>query len=297
MELGRIGVWTTQLDYLPAAEARRGARRFEELGFSALWIGEAARREAFTNASLLLSATHRLIIATGIANIWARDAMTMANAHRTLAEAYPERFLLGLGVSHAPLVEIRGHDYTSPYTAMIHYLDAMDRARYEGAAPRTEPKRVLAALGPKMLTLAKKRAHGAHPYFVPVEHTRRARELLGKGPLLAPEQAIIVEEDPEKARRIARFHTRSYLRLPNYRHNLERLGYSSQDMLDGGSDRLVDAVVAWGSPNVIRERIAAHLRAGADHVCVQLLSEDVRRISWEGYEATAEVLLDKPASG
>lgn len=290
MDIGRVGVWTTQLDLQPAEEARRAAARFEELGFSALWVGEAVRREAFANASLLLAATEKMVVATGIANIWARDALTMAAGQKTLAEAFPDRFLLGIGVSHAPLLETRGHDYGRPLQTMREYLDAMDRAPYHSVAPRNEPGRVLAALGPKMLELARERADGAHTYFVPVAHTEAARAVLGRGKLLVPEQAAVLETDPGRARALARRHTTSYLRLNNYTRNLERLGFGPQDLEGGGSDALVDAVVAWGDPAAVADRVEAHLEAGADHVCVQLLVEDPAAIDWSGWEALAEAL-------
>jgi probable F420-dependent oxidoreductase len=198
-----------------------------------------------THSALLLGATQRIVIATGIANIYARDAVTMAAAQKTLAEAYPGRFLLGLGVSHIPLVEqIRGHSYGPPVTSMRAYLDGMDRAPYRAVPPSIKPIRVLAALGP-MLKLTADRADGAHSYFVPPEHTAHAREILGKDRLLAVEQAIVLETDAGKAREIARVHTSRYLALPNYVDNLRRLGFGPQDLASSGSDRLVDAIVAW----------------------------------------------------
>src|SRR5918999_1924967 len=182
MDLGPIGIWTSQLDHQPAARARKVAADLERLGFGAIWFPESVGREALTNAALLLSATKRIVIATGIANIYGRDPVTAAAAHRTLAEAYPGRFLLGLGVSHVPLVEqIRGHTYGKPVASMRTYLDGMDHAPYRAITPASRPARVLAALGPRMLQLAAERADGAHPYFVPPEHTARARKILGGG--------------------------------------------------------------------------------------------------------------------
>src|SRR4051794_17931827 len=179
----------------PVARVRQLAAEIESLGYGALWIPEAYGRESFTNAALLLGATRRLPIATGITNMWGRDAMAMAAAQRTLSEAFPDRFLLGIGVSHAPLVEgMRGHRYERPLSAMREYLDAMDRAPYAAPQPASTT-RVIGALAPKMLALAAERTAGAHPYFVPVEHTARAREILGAAPLLAPEQAVVLERD------------------------------------------------------------------------------------------------------
>src|SRR5438309_11197707 len=265
MQLGRVGIWTTALDHQPAAEARRAAAELEEMGFGAIWIGEAVRREAFSNPTLLLTATRHIVVATGIANIYARDPTTMAAGQKTLAEAFPDRFLLGIGVSHGPLVSRRGHAYGKPLETMRAYLDAMDVARFDAAAPPQEPPRVLAALGPRMLELARDRSWGAHPYFVPVEHTVEARRILGQGPLLAPEQAVVLEGQAQKARAIGRAYTRAYLKLPNYANNLRRLGYADAELQDGGSDRLVDSIVAWGDVKTVQARIMDHLRAGADH--------------------------------
>ena len=296
MHLGKIGIWTTALDYQPAADARRAAGELEEMGFGAIWIGEAMRREAFANAALLLTATQRIVVATGIANIYARDPSAMAAGQKTLAEAFPDRFLLGLGVSHATLVLSRGHEYGKPLETMRAYLDAMDAAPFQAVAPREEPPRVLAALGPRMLELARDRAWGAHPYFVPVEHTGRARKILGSDRLLAPEQAVVLEADPERARKIARSHTVAYLRLPNYANNLRRLGYEESELSDGGSDRLVDAIVAWGTAEAVARRVDDHLKAGADHVCIQVLTEDRKALPRVEWQALAEALPLKAGS-
>jgi len=272
MDIGKVGIWTGQLDSQPAAKAQESVALLEELGYPAVWIPESRGRESFTNASLLLAATRRLVVATGITNMYGRDPLAMAGAQRTLAEAYPGRFLLGIGVSHAPTVEeLRGHRYQQPLTALRAYLDAMDAAPFLAAPPATEPPRVLAALGPRMLRLSAERAWGAHPYFTPVEHTVQARTILGTGPLLAPEQAVVLETNPTRAREVARLHTQHYLALANYANNLRRLGFTADEMANGGSDRLVDAVVAWGDVDAIVARVRAHLQAGADHVPVQVL--------------------------
>jgi probable F420-dependent oxidoreductase len=283
MDLGRVGIWHF-LDAAPAAIAQEAAREIESLGFRALWIPEGLGREVFTHAGLLLAATERLIVATGIANVWARDAMAMANAQRTLAEAYPGRFLLGMGVSHAPLVAgLRGHDYQRPLSFLRRYLDAMDAAPFTAAAPPEPPPRVLASLHPKSLELARERAWGSHPYFVPPEHTARARGILGPGKLLAPEQMVCLETDATTARAIARQAMQVYLGLPNYVKNLAALGFGPDDVANGGSDRLVDAIVAWGPMEAIVARVQAHHDAGADHVCVQVLSahaSELPRQAW-----------------
>ncbi|MEV7469169.1 LLM class F420-dependent oxidoreductase [Streptomyces kronopolitis] len=273
--IGRVGVWHGGLGRVPAAVARRTAAEIEQLGYGALWFAETPANESMSQAALLLAATERITVATGIANIWVRDASATHAGARALAEAYDGRFLLGLGASHAPLVGARGHDYAKPLAAMRAYLDAMDEAPDDGPAAAAAPGRVLAALGPKMLELARDRTAGAHPYFVTPEHTARAREILGAGPLLAPEQAVLLESDPATARALARaHHTRFYLQLPNYTGNLRRLGFADEDFADGGSDRLVDAIVAWGDVDAVRRRVQEHHDAGADHVALQPLAAD-----------------------
>jgi len=275
LQLGSTGIWTNRLDVLPATRAQEIAAELETLGFGALWFGEAFGREALTQAGLLLAGTRRIVIATGIANIYGRDPVTMAAGQKTLAEAYPTRFLLGLGVSHVPLVEeLRGHRYDKPVATMRSYLDAMDKAPYRGAPPGIKPLRVLAALGPQMLRLASERTDGAHPYNTTPEHTALARKLLGAGPLLCPEQAVILETSATKARAIARGFLAVYLTLPNYTNNFWRLGFSESDFANGGSDRLIDAVIVWGDLKAVLSRIKEHRAAGADHVCIQILTEN-----------------------
>jgi probable F420-dependent oxidoreductase len=291
VNLGRVGIWTFQLELQPAARAKEAAAEIEELGYGALWIPEALGREAFTHAALLLGGTRRIPVATGIANIWGRDPMAMAAAQKTLAEAYPDRFLLGMGVSHAPMVGMRGHNYDRPLTAMREYLDAMDRAPFLAAPPAVEPERVIGALAPKMLKLAAERTRGSHPYFVPPEHTKRAREVMGAKALLAPEQAAVLEKDPDTARTIARGHMAIYLGLPNYLNNLRRLGFGDDDFKDGGSNRLVDAIVAWGSVDAVAKRVREHHDAGADHVCVQVLGPDPRALPLADWRTLAPALM------
>lgn len=272
--LGRLGVWTW-LDGLPAPQAAAFARRIEALGYSALWLPEAVGRDPFATIAFLGAHTSRLAFATGIANLYARDAMTMNALRRTLGELTGGRFVLGLGVSHAHLVTgVRGHEYKKPVATMRAYLEAMEKALYRAVGADVEVPVVLAALRPKMLALAAERARGAHPYLVPPEHTARAREILGKGPILAPEQKVLLCTDPARARAVARAAIRIYTGLPNYRNNLKWLGYGDADFADGGSDRLVDAVVAWGDERAIRARIRGHFDAGADHVCIQPLHPD-----------------------
>ena len=276
MDIGRIGIWTFTLDLVPSARSAEHVDELDELGYGAVWVPEAVGREAFTSAALLLRGGTDIVVATGIAGIYGRDPMTANAAHRTITEAYPDRFLLGLGVSHQVMVEgVRKHDYSKPYSAMRDYLDAMDAAMFFATPPTTEPQRVLAALGPRMLELARDRSAGALPYFVPPEHTAIARGILGEGPLLAVEQAVVFETDPAKARDIARSHTKTYTPLPNYTNNLRRMdpSWTDEDFAHAGSDRLVDTIVAWGTEDQIVARIQAHLDAGADHVCIQVVTE------------------------
>lgn len=273
--LGPVGVWSFALETLSAEEERDALAQVEDLGYPSLWFPESiGSREAFAHASWILASTRRLVAATGIANVWARDPYAMANGWRMLADAYPERFVLGLGVSHQPSVERRGGTYEKPYTRMREYLDAMDRSASTASEPASPPRRVLAALGPRMLELAAERSLGAHPYFVPVEHTAFARQRLGAGPVLAVEQAVVLSKDAGEARRIARGYAGRYLRLENYANNLRRMGWTDADIADGGSDALIDAVIAWGDEDAIAGRVRAHREAGADHVCVQVLTGD-----------------------
>jgi probable F420-dependent oxidoreductase len=291
--IGRVGVWTGQLDFSPAAVVRDAAREVEELGYGALWTGEAVGREVLTAAHLLLAATDSLVVATGIANIWARDALAMAAGQLALGEAFPGRFVLGVGVSHKPLLDVRGQDYGKPLSMMRSYLDAMDHGYsvYRAVAPDPQPPRVLAALGPKMLELAGAQADGAHTYFVPPEHTAQAREILGPDKLLVPEQVCVLSEDPTVARQIARRHTASYLRLANYTNNLKRFGFVDDDFGGGGNDRLVDTICVWGDVDAVAGRVQAHLDAGADHVAVQVLVDDRRGLPRKEWAELAPALL------
>ena len=271
----RVGVWLIPISVLPALGERAAVQRIEQAGYGAVWFGETpTNREALSHAAILLGATERIGVATGIANIWARDASAAANGANTLNEAYDERFVLGLGVSHAPAVKARGHEYHKPLSAMRAYVEAIAEHAY-GAPPPPRPSPVvLAALGPKMLELARDRAAGAHPYIVPPAHTARAREILGPEPVLAPEQVVVLEADAERARAIGRRHMAYYLQLPNYVNNLLSLGFTDADVADGGSDRLVDAIVAWGDEAAIAARLDEHFAAGADHVAVQAYAGD-----------------------
>ena len=270
--IGRVGVWSGLLGSSSAADERAAAAEIERLGFGAIWYSETPTgKEALVHGGILLGATERVLVASGIANIYARDAIATANGAAALAEAHDGRFVLGLGVSHAPAVQRRGHEYGRPVATMREYLDAMASAEPSFPPPPEPAPIVLAALRRRMLELAAERTAGAHPYLTPPEHTERARAILGPDPLLAPEQMVLLETDPARAREIARRTVSYYLDLPNYAANLRELGFGDDDLAGGGSDRLIDAVVAWGDEAAIAARVRDHLDAGADHVCVQPL--------------------------
>jgi probable F420-dependent oxidoreductase len=292
MDVGRVGIWTAQLDLQPAARARAAAAELDELGFGALWIPEAVGREAISHAAVLLDATERLVVATGVAVIFNRVPTTAAAAQRLLADDSGGRFLLGLGVSHAAMVEgMLGQVWDKPLTRMRDYLDAMDEAFTVSPPPGDDPPRVLAALGPQMLELAAARSWGALTYFVPVKHTAEARGHLGDGPMLLVEQAVVLDTDADVARAVGRKHMSIYLTLPNYVNNLRRLGWGDDDLADGGSDDLVDALVAWGDADAVSARVAAHHDAGADHVCIQVLEPDATALPLEQWRALAAALV------
>jgi probable F420-dependent oxidoreductase len=276
---GPVGVWLGALAVAKAAVARPAAVEVEQLGYACIWYPEGlGTRESFTNAAVLLGATGRIRVASGIANIWGRDPVATANAARVLDDAFDGRFLLGLGVSHPRQVDPRGHVYAKPVARMRAYLDAMDDDPFvspDGTSARRAPvPRVLAALRPPMLRLAGEKAAGAHTFLVPVEHTRRARELVGPGRVLVAEQKVLLEPDPQVARERARRALGWYLDTPNYLDNLCSLGFDDADFAGGGSDRLVDALVAWGDEERVVERLREHLDAGADQVAVHPLGAD-----------------------
>jgi probable F420-dependent oxidoreductase len=273
MEIGKIGIWA-MLESMPARETLDFAKTIEQQGYKALWIPEGPGRDPFSHAAYLLSHTERLAIATGIANVWARDAIAMASAARTVAEISDGRFILGIGVSHKPVVTNRGHSYDKPYSYMKEYVPRLKDALKAPGHTRPIPL-LIAALHPKMLELAATQTDGTHPYFVPPEHTAKVRAQVGPAPLICVEQAVILEADATKARAAARQHMSFYVtHLPNYRNNLKALGWRDADFENGCTDRLVDAIVAWGTEDKIRDRIQAHLAAGATHVCIQALRAD-----------------------
>ena len=274
MSLTHLGVWAAT-DGLSAAAAAAFAQKVEAWGYGALWIPEAVGREVFSASAWLLANTSRLVVASGIANIYARDSFSAAAAQQGLNEQSGGRFLLGLGVSHIPLVQgVRRHEYGKPIAMMRTYLEGISAATYKSVAPESPPRTVLAALGPKMLELSRDLTDGAHPYNVPPEHTHEARAILGKNKLLCVEQGAVLETDATRARALGRKFLDIYLGLPNYVNNWRRLGFTDTDFAGGGSDRLIDSVIAWGDETAIRKRIDAHWQAGADHVCVQAIGAD-----------------------
>ncbi len=269
MELGKLGVWLS-MDSMNAAACAAFAKRVEDWGYGALWMPESRGRNALVLSSWLLAHTQKLIVATGIANIYARDPMAMANGQRTLAEQSAGRFLLGVGVSHRPMVEgLRGHRYGRPVATMRAYLEAMRKAPYQAVPPPETPPTVVAALGPRMMALSGELADGAHPYNTTPQHTAEARAILGPGKLLCPEVWVLRETDPATARGMARAALSHYLQLENYVNAWRGQGFSEADFGGGGSERFIDAIVAWGDEAAIRARIQQHWDAGADHVCIQ----------------------------
>jgi probable F420-dependent oxidoreductase len=285
MDLSGVGVWSSQLRYGDPAEAAEAAAELEELGFTALWIPDVGGA-VFDSVGHLLASTERLVIATGILNLWMHEPSDVAATYASLTETHGERFLLGIGVSHAPLIDSKEPGrYRKPLAATRAYLDALDAADQ----PVPVANRVLAALGPKMLELAATRSRGAHPYLVTPGHTRDARDHLGDGPLLLPEQTVVLADDRSQARAIGTDWLRAYLALPNYANNLLRSGFTRDD-LEQVTDRLFDAIIAWGDEESVLRRVNEHLAAGADHVCVQALTADPRAFPREQWRRLAAVL-------
>jgi probable F420-dependent oxidoreductase len=291
VNLGRAGVWLGTMANLPARDLRAAVAEIEQIGFGTIWLGEALAREPFAGAAIILAATNHVTVATGIANIYARDATAMMNGARTLAEAWPNRFVLGIGVSHVPLVEARGHQYERPVSAMRAYLEAMENAPYRAPMPNPPPPILLAALGVKMLQLARQRTAGAHPYFVPVEHTLEARGVLGEDRILAPELAVVFARNREAARATGDRYLRTYLNLENYRRNLVRMGWPNDELAPPGNDRIFDAVVAWGPDAEIARKVRLHQEAGANHVAIQVLTPTPERAPLDDLRRLAPLIL------
>jgi probable F420-dependent oxidoreductase len=286
MKLGKLGVWYFT-EGMSATQAAEAAQRIETLGYAALWLPESVGRNPFAHAAWLLAKTSSLIIATGIASIYHREPGVTMAAQKTLAEQSGNRFLLGLGVSHKPMVEgVRGLKYGQPVATMRDYLTKMDASPYSAVPPSEVPPRVIAALGPKMLELARDMCTGAHPYFTSPDHTAMARKVLGPTPWLCVEQKVILETDPTKARTLARAAAQMYLGLPNYRNNWLRSGMTEADLSNGGSDRFIDATFAWGTVDAVKARIKAQCDAGASHVCIQPVNPNGRMgdLHWQALE-------------
>ena len=286
MRLTGTGIWSAQLRFGDPGPVRDASAELEDLGYSALWIPDIGG-DVFGSLRTMLDATTAVVAATGILNLWMHGAEEAAVGFNELSQQHPDRVLLGIGVSHAPLVDAGAPGrYKAPLGAMRSYLDALD-----AATPPVPPGgRVLAALGPRMLELARHRSAGAHPYLVTPAHTQLAREVIGKAALLAPEQAVVLETDPDVARALARGHLSIYLTLPNYTRNLRRLGFAEDDFADGGSDGLVDAIVAWGDEDAARARVQEHRDAGADHVAVQVITDDFAAMPLEAWRRLAPAL-------
>jgi probable F420-dependent oxidoreductase len=287
---GTVGIWTSTHETLPPAAANELAAELESLGYAAMWVNESWGREALSNTSILLSATTSMTIATGIANIWARDAVAAMNASKTLNAAYEHRFLLGLGVSHLPLVErLRGHEYVAPLAAMREYLVAMDAAPMLAAEGGETIARVIAALGPKMLELGAELADGVHPYLVTPEHTARARAIVGDK-FIGVEQAVVLGASRDEFLQRAHAHLDHYTGLDNYRNSWRRFGFVDEDFVRGGSERLCDAMVVHGDEGDVLARIEEHREAGADHVCLQVLGETMTTVPFDDWRRLAPVV-------
>jgi probable F420-dependent oxidoreductase len=295
VDLGKIGIWSRELRYHEDRGATaEAAAELEELGYTALFIPDVGG-DVLGAVEHLLAATRSVPVATGILNVWKHDPAVVAAGWWQIDDRYPGRFALGLGSSHAPIVD-EGHPgrYHHPLSKMLSYLDALDAAGH----PVPIEGRFLAALGPRMLQAAHERTAGAHPYLVPPEHTRQAREILGQGKMLAPEQAVLLETDRDRGRERARRFVADYLRLPNYVNNLIRLGYSTKDLSGAGSDRLVDDLVVYGDERAIAERVAAHHEAGADHVCIHVLGATNREeLPMEQWRRLAPALTKSQVRG
>jgi probable F420-dependent oxidoreductase len=295
--IGPVAAWSWSLNYQPAAQTRALLGQLEGLGYPMVWIPEVVgSKEILAHAGIALASSERLVVGTGIANIYARDPMAMANGALALGEAWPGRFVLGLGVSSERSVNQRGRDYGPPLSTMRAYLDAMASATYAGPAPARPVPLVLAAIGPRMLELAAERADGAHPFFAPVEHTAWARKIIGPEPCLAVAVPVVLATNLDEGRRVARSFAGHYLTLPHHRANLARFGFGEADLEGHGSDRLIDTVVAIGPPQTILDRVAAQHAAGADQVALMFRSEAASDPGFDAWRDLAAGLGDLTTS-
>jgi probable F420-dependent oxidoreductase len=282
MDLSGVGVWSHHLRYGDPAQSAEAAAELEDLGFTALWIPDVGG-PVLDSVAHLLESTKHTVIATGILNLWMHEPSGVAASYASLTKTHGARFLLGIGCSHAPLIDSKEPGrFRKPLAATRSFLDALDAAEQ----PVPVENRVLAALGPKMLELAAMRTRGAHPYLGTPDHTRRAREVLGDGPLLLPEQTVVLTKNRAEARGIGTDWLRAYLALPNYANNFLRSGFTAADLLSV-SDRLFDAIIAWGDEETVRRRVYEHRAAGADHVCVQVLTADPQEFPREQWRRLA----------
>jgi len=287
MNIGRLGVWA-MVNVMSAPESAAFAQRVERWGYGTLWVPEVTARDPFVTCAWLLAKTTTLNLATGIASIYSHDSYATINSQYALAEQSDGRFLLGLGVSHGPFVEgVLGHKFEKPALQMKRHLESMAKMKYLAPQPAEKPKTVIGALGPKMLDVAAADADGVHSYNVTPKHTAEARRILGPGKLLCPEQMVLLEKDPAVARAVARRALALSFTLPNYRNSYLRMGFNESDFENGGSDTLIDAIVAWGDERAIRERIQQHWDAGADHVCIQPLRRSGMTLSAEDEQVLA----------
>jgi probable F420-dependent oxidoreductase len=288
--LGRVGAWSGRLQRRPTTEAIEVVNELEELGYGSVWVPESSfGKDVLTFSGVLLGASKSITVATGIAIVWARDPAAMMNAGRTLGDAHPERFLLGIGISHESTAAVRGHDYRRPVRAMREYLQTMRSADFDGHGPQWTPPIVIAALGPRMLQAAAELADGAHPFLTTADHTHAARQALGPDKLLAVEQGVVLGTDAE-ARSAARENLTRFLAWPNYRRHFERLGFDDTDFAGGVSDRLIDAVFAVGDEEAVARRVQEHLDAGADHVCLQIVTNEMDQ-ELDAYRRIAQSIM------
>lgn len=283
-----MGAFVANLSRFTLGESRELAVTLEALGYRTFAFGESLGRESFAQAAVLLASTSSLVVMTGIASIYSRDAWAMMNGARTLLEAYPDRFVLGIGVSHPKLVRRRGHVYERPAPAMRAYIESMHASPWSLDSP-PEPRIVVAALRHGMLGVVRDCADGAEPYFSPVGHTRIARHILGPGPWLCPVQTFISAPDKSTARARQEGHMRRFLAMPNYRDNLAALGYGPDDLEGAHSERLFDGLIAWGGATNLEERIREHVGAGADHVQIEVLGDAYEELL-DGYGIAAAVM-------
>jgi probable F420-dependent oxidoreductase len=287
-----VGIWSGRLQRRPTGEAIETVNELDELGYSSVWVPESPfGKNVLTFSAVLLGASADITVATGIAIVWARDPVAMMNAGRTIGDAHPGRFVLGIGISHESTTLARGHDYRRPVESMRSYLQEMRDAPFDGHGPSWTPPVLIAALGPRMLDVAAESADGAHPFLTTPQHTRLARETLGPDRLLAVEQAVVLAGGADGPS-IARENLARFLAWPNYQRHLLRLGFSEEDFGDGGSDRLVDAIYAIGDEEAVRHRVLEHFEARADHVCLQVVGDDDEAIS-TAYRELAPALIDR----